>query len=165
MEFLISTLRVAKNLEWTGHDLSHRITELGQLDEFCLRAVVGMYAQKRRLKNFHDAHIINKEFKTGDLVLAYTLKQHTSKLKKWGVGPHVIHDLSNSGAVHLTTLDGEPMANWISGCRLKKFHEPLTTDILKRLRAAKERKQRKEDIKHEAQEESKERANKLRQRR
>ena len=69
-----------------------------------------MYAQKRRLKQFHDSHIINKEFQKGDLVLAYTLKQHTSKLKKRGMGPYVIHDLLASGAVHLATLDGEPMA-------------------------------------------------------
>ena len=82
MEFLIPTLRVAKDLEWTGHKLSHQIDELEQLDEFRLQSVAAMYAQKRRLKKFHDAHIINKEFKKGDLVLAYTLKQHTKKLKK-----------------------------------------------------------------------------------
>ena len=107
IEFLIPTLRVAKELEWTGHELSNRLIELEQLDEFRLRAVAGMYAQKRRLKKFHDAHIINKEFKKGDLVLAYTLKQHTSKLKKRGMGPFVIHDLSSSGTVHLATIDGE----------------------------------------------------------
>ena len=91
IEFLIPTLRVAKELEWTGHELSNRLTKLEQLDEFCLRAVAGMYAEKRRLKKFHDAHIINKELKKGDLVLAYTLKQHTSKLKKRGMGPFVTH--------------------------------------------------------------------------
>ena len=74
IEFLIPTLRVAKELEWTGHELSNRLTELEQLDEFHLRAVAGMYAQKRRLKKFHDAHVINKELKKGALVLAYTLK-------------------------------------------------------------------------------------------
>ena len=36
IEFLIPTLRVAKELEWTGHELSNRLTELEQLDEFCL---------------------------------------------------------------------------------------------------------------------------------
>ena len=44
IEFMIPTLRVAKELEWTvGHELSQRLTELEQLDEFWLRAVVGMY--------------------------------------------------------------------------------------------------------------------------
>ena len=121
-----------------------------------------MYAHNRRLKQFHDSHIINKEFKGGDLILAYTLKQHTSKLKKRGMGPYVIHDLSASGAIHLATLDGEPMANWISGYRLKKYHEPLIEDILNRLHAAKECKQRKETIKQQAQMEAKKRATKLR---
>ena len=107
IEFLIPTLRVAKNLEWTGHEFSQRLEQLEQLDELCLKAVAAMYAQKRRLKKFHDAHIINKDFKVGDLVLGYTLKQHTTKLKKRGMGPYVIHDLSHSGAVHLATLDGE----------------------------------------------------------
>ena len=54
------------------------------------------------------------------------------------------------------------MANWISGCWLKKYHEPLTKDILNRLHAAKERKLRKEIIKQQAQTEAKERATKLR---
>lgn len=111
IKFLIPTLRVAKDLDWTGHEMSHRLTELEHLDEFHLHSVEAMYTQKRRLKKFHDAHIIKKEFKIGDLVLAYTLKHHTSKLKKRGLGPYVIHDLSASGAVHLATLDGEPMAN------------------------------------------------------
>lgn len=116
-------LRVAKELEWTGHELSNRLTELEQLEKFCLRAVAGMYAQKIHLKKFHDAHVINKEFKKGDLVLAYTLKQHTSKLKKRGMmGPYVIHNLSSSGAMHLATLDGEP----VGAGRLKKYHELLT---------------------------------------
>ena len=37
IEFLIPTLRVAKELEWIGHELSNRLTELEQLDEFRLR--------------------------------------------------------------------------------------------------------------------------------
>ena len=80
-----------------------------------------MYALKRRQKRFHDQKIISKEFQEGDLVLAYTLKQHTSKLTKRGRGPYVIDSLSPSGAIRLATLDGDLMANWISGCRLKKY--------------------------------------------
>ena len=68
IEFLIPTLRVAKQLEWTGHELSERIEDIEELDEFRLRAIAGMYAQKRRLKQLHDPHIANKGFKKGDLV-------------------------------------------------------------------------------------------------
>lgn len=66
---------------------------------------------------------------------------------------------------YLATLDGEPMANWISGCRLKKYHEPLTPDLLERLHAPKQHKQRREDIKSTAQAEAKARALKLKQKR
>ena len=80
-------------------------------------------------------------------MLEYTLKYHTSKLKKCSMGLFVIHNLSPSRAVHLATLDGEPMASWISGCRLKKYYEPLTQEILNRLHATKERNKQKAEIK------------------
>ena len=50
MEFLIPTLRVAKELEWTGHEFSQRLDQLEQLDEVRLKAVVGMYAQNNMLQ-------------------------------------------------------------------------------------------------------------------
>ena len=51
-----------------------------------------------------------------------TLDPIAIQLKKRGMGPYVIHDLSASGVVHLATLDGETMAKWICGYRLKKYH-------------------------------------------
>ena len=54
-------------------------------------------------------HTHNKQrVSKGGFGLAFTLKQQTSKLKKRGMGPYLIHDLSMSGAVHLATLDGVP---------------------------------------------------------
>ena len=70
------------------------------------------------------------------------------------MGPYVIQNLSSSGAVQLATLDGEPMSSWISGCRLKKYKEPMTEEILQRLHATKERKSQQELIKKKAQEEA-----------
>ena len=87
-------------------------------------------------------------------MLSYTLKQHSTKLSKRGKGPFVIHSLSPSGAVKLATLGGEPMANWISGCRLKKYDLPLTKQMLDDLHLAKTNKQQKEDRKIHAQEEA-----------
>ena len=84
IEFLIPTLRVAKELEWTGHELSERLNELEKLDETRLKAVTGMYALKRRQKQFHDNHILTKHFQLGDLVLVYTLKEFQSKFTKRG---------------------------------------------------------------------------------
>ena len=50
MEFLVSTLRVTKELEWIGHKLSDRLEELERLDETRLATVAGIYALKRRQK-------------------------------------------------------------------------------------------------------------------
>ena len=113
MYFLIPTLRVAKNLEWTRHELFQRIDDLEKLDESCLMA--HMYAQKRQQKQHHDLVLKPKELIKGDLVLVYTLKPHKGKFKKRGFGPCVIEKISSSGALKLSTLNGETMSNWISG--------------------------------------------------
>ncbi|MCO5605938.1 hypothetical protein L7F22_060124 [Adiantum nelumboides] len=154
LEFLISTLRVAKELEWTRHELSEQLEVLKKLDETRVRAVASIYAQKRNMKSFFDQHVINKEFATGDYVLMYTLKQHSKKLQKRGNGPYVIHDISSSGAIKFATLEGEEMLNWISGCRLKKYHLPLTTEMLAKIHSAKERKNKLKETKAQAQEEA-----------
>ncbi|MCO5600156.1 hypothetical protein L7F22_054264 [Adiantum nelumboides] len=147
LEFLIPTLWVAKNLEWTGHELSEQLEILEKLDETRLRAVI--------MKSLFGQHVINKEFATGNYVLMYTLKQHSKKLKKRENGPYVIHDISSSGAIKLATLEREEMLNWISGCRLKKYQLPLTTKMLTKIHSAKEQKKKVEERKIHAQEEIK----------
>ena len=65
VEFLIPTLRIAKQLEWTGHELSSRIDDLEKLDELRLKAVASMYANKRRQKEFFDNHVQTKDLRLG----------------------------------------------------------------------------------------------------
>ncbi|MCO5556627.1 hypothetical protein L7F22_010178 [Adiantum nelumboides] len=154
LEFLLPTFRVAKELEWTGHELSEQIEILEKLDETRLRAVASIYAQKRNMKSFFDQHVINKEFATEDYVLMYTLKQHSKKLQKRENGSYVIHDISPSGAIKLVTLEGEEMPDWISGCRLKKYHLPMITEMLAKIHSAKERKNKLKETKVQAQEEA-----------
>lgn len=125
IEFLVPTLRVAKGLEWTGHELSKRIDNLERLDETRLQVIAGMYAKKRRQKRWHDKKVRTKEFQPGDLVLLYTLKLQKRKLKLRRLGPFVINEITNGGAVRLETLEGEPMGTFINGSQLKCFHEPL----------------------------------------
>ncbi|MCO5612383.1 hypothetical protein L7F22_066650 [Adiantum nelumboides] len=160
IEFLLPTLRVARDLEWTRHELSERLEDLEKLDEQRLTVVAHIYAQKRKQKQFFDSHLLTKIFKKGDLVLVYSLKQHIPKFKKKGNGPFVIEDVSPSGAVKLSTLDGEPMANWISGCRLKKYYLPLTNKLLEKMHAAKQRRIKKQQIIEEAQQEARIRVHK-----
>ena len=66
----------------------------------------------------------------------------------------MVSGLSSSGAVKLSTLDGEEMANWISGCRIKKYNIPLTTSELERLHKARWRQKKQKLIAEMAQEEA-----------
>ena len=72
--------------------------------------------------------------------------------------------ISSNGAVKLSTLDGEEMANWISGCRIKKYNTPLTTLELERLHKARWRQEKQKLVAEMAQEEAQERARKCKQR-
>lgn len=84
----------------------------------------------------------------------YTLKEFVAKFTKRGRGPYVISRLSSSGAVKIATLDGEEMPKWISGCRVKKYTTPLTTEQLNRLHKAKWRTKKQKLVAEMAQEES-----------
>ena len=96
-----------------------------------------MYAQKWQQKKYHNLILKPKELIKGDLVLVYTLKPHLGKFKKRGFRPCVIEEISSRGAVKLSTIDGEIMSNWICGYCIKKYHFPLTNDMLERMHAAK----------------------------
>ncbi|WP_219824463.1 hypothetical protein, partial [Enterobacter cloacae complex sp. 4DZ1-17B1] len=52
IEFLIPTLRVAKSLAWTVHELSSRVDDLEKLDELLLRVVASIYAKRQDKKSF-----------------------------------------------------------------------------------------------------------------
>ena len=117
------------------------------------------------MKNWHDTHVNTGRFKKGDLVLLYTLKKLKRKLKMRGLGPFVINELNSSGAIHLETLDGEQMANFINGSRLRLYNEPLTQEMMNCMEAAKTRQARAALLKKEAQEEANARAKAIRARR
>ena len=57
-----------------------------------------------------------------------------------GLGHYLINEFCLSGAIRLKTLDGEIMANFINGRRIKKYEEPLTQEMLEKTHST--RKQR-----------------------
>lgn len=120
-----------------------------------------MYAKKKRQKHWYDQNIRTKEFTKGDLVLVYTLKKQKRKHKMHGLGPNVINEITTGGAVRLKTLQGEPMPSFINGSCLKRYHEPLTPEMLASMHAAKIRKEAELQLKLQAQKEAKERATKV----
>ena len=55
-----------------------------------------------------------------------------------------------SGTVHLETLNGEPMANFINGSRLCVYHEPLIDKMLAKIHAEGNHKNAQELMKQES---------------
>ena len=133
------------------------------MDETKLLAFVGMYVEKCQCKQWFDKNLKEQNFAVGDLVLLYTLKKNKRKLKKWGLGPYVIHSLLSSGAMKLATLDGEEMSTFINGSRLKKFYEPLTQSMLDQIHSNKTKNKALKTIKLEAQEKARQRKLKLKE--
>ena len=57
IEYIIPALRVDKQLEWIGHEFLEILDDLEKLDEDRILAVMGIYAEKRRQKRWHDQHV------------------------------------------------------------------------------------------------------------
>lgn len=81
-----------------------------------------------------------QNFYKGTLVLVCTLKLQKHNVKLKGMGPFAINNLSPSKAIWFETLHGSKW--WITfGRRLCVYNEPLTTNMLERIHAAKDRKE------------------------
>ena len=76
----------------------------------------------------------------------------------------MISRLLTSGAVKLSTLDGDEMPNWISGCHDKKYYTVLTQLELQRIHEAKCQCEKQKLVAEAAQEEVKQCARKIKSR-
>nr|XP_016446674.1 PREDICTED: uncharacterized protein LOC107771744 [Nicotiana tabacum] len=80
-----------------------RATELHELDEFRYHAFESTRLYKERMKIIHDKHILDMNFKPGDLVLLYNsrLRLFSDKLKFRWSGPFRVVQVFPSGAVEI----------------------------------------------------------------
>nr|XP_009758714.1 PREDICTED: uncharacterized protein LOC104211369 [Nicotiana sylvestris]XP_016457227.1 PREDICTED: uncharacterized protein LOC107781101 [Nicotiana tabacum] len=107
-----------------------RMTQLNEMEEFCLHAYESTIMYKERMKFFHDKKILKREFKSGDLVLLFNsrLNLFPGKLKlKWS-GPFKVVSISPYGVIKLESEDGTQTFK-VNGQRVKhylgsvKYHE------------------------------------------
>ena len=74
------------------------------------RFVAGFHQniEKKRQKVWNDRHIKSKHFEVRDIVLMYDNKlfKHPGKLKTDWLGPYVVKEITNGGAIKLDKLDG-----------------------------------------------------------
>ena len=118
MEYIVPSLRVVSIAEITNVDhVEDRLLELVQLEEE--RFVVGFHqnVEKKRQKVWHDRHIKSKHFEDGVHVLMYDNKifKHPRKLKTHWLGPYVVKEITNGGAVKLQKSYGTEVRGLING--------------------------------------------------
>ena len=107
--------------------MEQRLAQLEELEED--RFLDGFHQQVKKecKKAWHDQHIKLRTFKVNDLVLLYDKKFDKFPGKFWmhWLGPYVIKEIIDGGAVHLVKLNGEPFPGRVNGSRLK----PYTGDL------------------------------------
>ncbi|XP_019226687.1 PREDICTED: uncharacterized protein LOC109208103 [Nicotiana attenuata] len=98
-----------------------RITELHELKEFQFQEFESMRLYKESMKMMHDKHILDRNFKPGDLVLLYNsrLRLFPGKLKSGWSRPFRVVQVFPSGALEIESED-ETNRFKVNGQRLKQ---------------------------------------------
>ena len=95
--------------------------QLNELEKFRFQAYENTKLFKEKTKQWHDAHILKKEFKVGDLVLLFNsrLKLFPGKLKSRWSGPFKVQQVFPHGALELINDKGECFK--VNGMRCKVY--------------------------------------------
>ncbi|XP_042451997.1 uncharacterized protein LOC122036664 [Zingiber officinale] len=101
-----------------------RKLQLQELEKIRIEAFENSRIYKEKTKNFHDKHIVSKEFNIGDKVLLYRSRLQLIKgsLRSRWEGPYVVTNVFSCGVFEIR----EEATNRIfkvNGHRLKLFHE------------------------------------------
>ncbi|XP_019242078.1 PREDICTED: uncharacterized protein LOC109222134 [Nicotiana attenuata] len=82
---------------------TNRVNGLHELEEFRFQAFESVILYKERMKLMHDKHILDRNFKPGELVLLYNsrLRLFPGKLKSRWSGPFRVVQMFPSGAVEI----------------------------------------------------------------
>ncbi|XP_009788562.2 uncharacterized protein [Nicotiana sylvestris] len=101
---------------------TNRVTRLHELEEFRFQAFGSARLYKERMKLMHDKHIVDRNFKSGELVLLYNsrLILFLGKLKSRWSGPFRVVQMFPSGAVEIESED-ETNKFTVNGQRLKHY--------------------------------------------
>ncbi|XP_056695534.1 uncharacterized protein [Spinacia oleracea] len=101
-----------------------RKLSLQKLEEIRLEAYENAQMYKDKTKAFHDKRIVKTTFFVGQKVLLYNarLKLFLGKLRSRGLGPFVITNIFDHGAVEIKCVDSGKVFK-VNGHRLKAFYE------------------------------------------
>ncbi|XP_070050137.1 uncharacterized protein [Nicotiana tomentosiformis] len=99
-----------------------RVTELHELDEFHYHAFESTRLYKERMKLVHEKNILERNFKSGDVVLLFNsrLRLFQGKLKSRWSGPFRVLEIHPTGAVEIASEDGSCKFR-VNGHRLRNY--------------------------------------------
>ncbi|XP_015163826.1 uncharacterized protein [Solanum tuberosum] len=110
----------ALNMDWTKTS-KERVEQLNELHEFRFKAYESSALYKLKMKKWHDAKILNRDFRVGDWVLLYNsqLRLFPGKLKSKWSGPFRVTRVFTIGAIKVKGQDGPAFK--VNGQRLKLY--------------------------------------------
>ena len=99
-----------------------RLLDLSSLDEWRSEAYENARLFKEKVKQWHDRRILKREFNVGEKVLLYRsrLRFFAGKLLSKWEGPYVVSEVYRSGAIKITSLDGDK-SQVVNGQRVKHY--------------------------------------------
>ncbi|KAK4716377.1 hypothetical protein R3W88_014715 [Solanum pinnatisectum] len=110
----------ALNLDWKKTS-KERVEQLNELEELRFKAYESLALYKEKMKKWHDAKILKREFKMGDWVVLYNsrLRLFPGKLKSKWLGPFRVTRVFPNGAIEVEGQEGH--AYKVNGQCLKLY--------------------------------------------
>lgn len=124
MEYIVPSLRIANLRDMADYEaLEEWLAHLMELEEDQFLARFHQQVQKESEKSWHDHHIKLHTLKVNNLIMLCDSKftKFLSKFQMHLLGPYIVNEITNGGAVQLVKLNGEPFLGKVNGCRLKLY--------------------------------------------
>jgi hypothetical protein len=123
-KFITPSLYIARATHITDDEsVAQRIADLQELEEARFLAYFHQTIEKARQKSYNDRNINNKIFMEGDKLLLYDnrYQKHPGKLCMHWLGPFIVAEMRQCGAIRLAELDGILRPKWVNGACLKPY--------------------------------------------
>ena len=133
MECIIPSLRIVDFTHMPDPNImKEKMSQLISLEKDKFIAGFHQHVHKAREKAQHERYIKHKKFQVGDIVLLYDSKfvKFLGKFKMHCLGPYIIKNFTDGGAVQLAKLNGELVQGRVNGSRLKLYKENLAPTSL-----------------------------------
>ena len=126
MKYIVIILRFVVITEMTDVDVVEEILiQLIHLEKERFVAGFHQNIEKQRKNVWHDRHTKRKHFEFRGLVLMYenNFFKHLGKMKTHWLGPYVVKEITEGGAMKLEKLDVTKVKGLINGSRLKPYFD------------------------------------------